>query len=78
MINKLPLIGWFFSIAASISLSVPFYFIWNALAPTYFYWLPKVYLAIPFWHCVGLFVILPVIKHTLTPTFAKVSQSNKG
>jgi hypothetical protein len=77
MINKIPFIGWFFSIAASISLSIPFYYIWNALAPTYFYQLPKVYLSIPFWHCVGLFIVVPIVRNTLTPKFVSVSQTNE-
>lgn len=75
MINKLPFIGWFFSFVASVSLSIPFYFVWNALAPIYFYQLPQVYLHIPFWHCVGLFIVVPIVKNTLTPTFVSVSQS---
>ena len=76
MINKLPFIGWFFSAVASISLSIPFYFLWNSEAPTYFYWIPKVYLHIPFWDCVALFIIVPIVKSTLTPSFVSVSQTN--
>ena len=76
MINALPVIGWILSVGASMSMSVPFYFIWNALAPTYFYFLPPVYLHLPFWHCVGLFVILPILKVALVPSIASVSQTN--
>jgi len=76
MINKIPVIGWFFSILASVSLSVPFYFCWNAVAPVYFYFLPEIYHNIPFWSCVALFVVIPIIKHTFTPQFVRVVQSN--
>lgn len=78
MINKLPFVGWSFSIVASISISIPFYFIWNALAPTYFYWLPQVYLQIPFWDCVGLFVVVPIVLKTITPQFVNVDQTNNN
>jgi hypothetical protein len=74
----LPFLGWFISFVGSASLSVPFYFIWNSLAPIYFYQLPQVYLYLPFWHCVGLFIVIPIVKNTLTPTFVHVSQSNKN
>ncbi len=73
--NKLPVIGWLLSITASISMSVPFYIVWNALAPKYFYFLPEVYHSIPFWHCVGLFIIIPILK-TLVPSIVNVSQNN--
>lgn len=46
-------------------LSVPFYFIWNALAPIYFTGLPAVYQFIPFWHCMGLFVLLAIVRALL-------------
>ena len=77
MINAIPIIGWALSLFFSISLSVPFWFVWNRLAPIYFYWLPDVYLNIPFWHCVGLFIIIPIVKRILTPQFASVSTSTK-
>lgn len=75
MINRLPLIGWMLSFIGATSLSIPFYFIWNGLAPIYFSWLPEVYHNIPFWHCVGLFIIIPIIKQTLTPQFVKVNNT---
>ena len=66
------------SFILSVSLAIPFYFIWNSLAPTYFYFLPEVYKNIPFWDNVGLFMIIPILKHTLIPTLVKnTSSSNK-
>lgn len=78
MINKLPFLGWLISIIASISMSIPFWLFWTSagLGARYFYWLPDVYLRIPFWHCVGLFIIVSILKSELTPTLASVS--NKG
>lgn len=49
MINKLPIIGWFLSALASVSL------------------------AVPFWNCVGLFIVVPIIKGTLVPKLVSVS-----
>jgi hypothetical protein len=64
---SIPLVGWFIGLLLSSFVSVPFYFVWNSLAPRYFYFLPEVYLDIPFWHCVGLFIIIPIVKSTLNP-----------
>lgn len=75
MINSIPVIGWLISFFLSASLAIPFYFIWNSLAPTYFYFLPDVYKQIPFWDTVGLFMIVPILKHMLVPTF--ISNTNK-
>lgn len=75
MLNAIPVFGWLISAVVSISLSVPFYFLWNGLAPTYFYWLPKVYLNLPFWNCVGLFMLVSILK-TLFPTLVSSSSSS--
>jgi hypothetical protein len=47
--------------------SIPFYFIWNKLAPIYCYWLPPVYQHLPFWHCMGLFVLLAILRALIYP-----------
>lgn len=67
MLNAIPILGWLISFILAASLSVPFYFLWNGLAPTYFYWLPKVYLDVPFLHCVGLFMLMPMVKFLVFP-----------
>lgn len=74
-INAIPFFGWAVDFIAKASLSVPFWFIWNRLAPIYFYWLPAVYQHIPFWHCVGLFIVIPIVRGALTPQIASVSVS---
>lgn len=76
MLNAIPIIGWIISFLLSVSLAIPFYFIWNSLAPTYFYFLPQVYLNIPFWDTVGLFMIIPILKHMLVPTLVRNSTTN--
>jgi len=76
MVNVIPFVGWFFSFFFATSLAIPFFFIWNSLASTYFYFLPEVYLHIPFWDTVGLFMIIPILKHMLVPTFVSSSSSS--
>jgi len=77
MINKIPFIGWFFSAIGAVSLSIPFWFCWTnmGLGAKYFYFIPEVYKAIPFWHCVGLFIVLKILYGTLTPKVFSVSNN---
>lgn len=79
MINKIPFIGWIFSAIASISLAVPFWFFWTywELGKEYFFFLPPVYQSIQFWNCVGLFVIVAILKGTLIPKVFSVSNEQK-
>lgn len=79
MINSLPVIGWMLSFGANASMSVPFWLIWTAfgIGRRYFYWLPEIYQSIPFWNCVGLFIVIGILKTVLTPRLVSVSQSNK-
>lgn len=76
MINKLPFIGWFLSFAANVSLSIPFWVCWTAcdIGKTYFDFLPVKYQAIPFWHCVGLFMVIGILKGTFAISLATINQ----
>lgn len=78
MINMVPVIGWLISMCISISMSVPFWICWNAcgIGAKYFYWLPEVYQQIPFWNCVGLFMVVSILKSILIPTLASVTNNN--
>lgn len=46
----------------SLILSIPFYFLWNALAPIYAPNLPPLYQHIPFWNAMGLFGLAAVMR----------------
>jgi hypothetical protein len=46
----------------SLILAIPFYFLWNALAPTYLPSLPPLYQHFTFWHSVGLFGLVAVMR----------------
>lgn len=78
MIYGIPVIGWFLGGLASISMAIPFYFIWNALGSTYFYFVPAVYHQIPFWHCVGLFMLMSMLKSLLIPKLASVTNTSNS
>jgi len=75
MLNAIPILGWLLSFLFSVSLSIPFYFLWNGLAPTYFYWLPAAYLDVPFWNCVGLFMLMPMVKMLVYPSSCSSSSA---
>lgn len=47
---------------AVFMLGTLFYFLWNWLAPVYLYMLPAVYLNIPYFHCIGIVLLLGVIN----------------
>jgi len=79
MLNAIPFIGWFLSLIFSISLAIPFWFCWTVcgLGTKYFYFIPKIYQTIPFWHCVGLFIIIGILKAMLIPRLANFSNNQK-
>lgn len=52
----------------AVFLSIPFYYIWNELAPIYFYWLPDIYKQLPFWHCMGLLVLISILRLVAFPS----------
>lgn len=77
-IYSIPVFGWLIGAILHISLAVPFYFIWNALAPTYFYFVPTVYQQIDFWDCVGLFIVISILKTVLVPRLSASSSSSES
>jgi hypothetical protein len=70
MIMLLPVVGWLIAFVFMFFLSIPFYWLWNTLAPVYFYWLPKVYLELPFMDCVWLMMLITILKLVLLPNFS--------
>ena len=79
MLNAVPFIGWLLSLLFSISLAIPFWFCWTAcgLGQKYFYWLPPVYQHIGFWSCVGLFMIISILKAILVPRLVNVNNGTE-
>jgi len=56
------------SFLSSVFLAIPFYFLWNHLAPVYLPQLPPLYLNLPFWHCVGIFILIWIFRVMLLPS----------
>lgn len=69
MLNAIPVVGWLLSAIFSISLAIPFWFIWTVcgIGATYAYWLPVVYHEPGFWSCVGIFIATSIIKTVFVP-----------
>lgn len=78
MVNALPIIGWILSFVGSVSMAIPFWFLWTAqkFGEKYFYFLPDLYKSIPFWDCVGLFIVLSILRAILLPRFASSNTNN--
>jgi len=76
MLNLIPVVGWFLSFFFSVCLAIPFFFLWNGLAPTYFYFVPEVYKHIPFWDCVWLAMLISILKAVLVPKFIATSSNS--
>lgn len=78
MINALPIIGWIVSFIVSISLAVPFWFLWTfcGLGRVYCYFLPEVYLSPSFGDVIGIFMIVSILKAVFVPKIATNSNSN--
>lgn len=72
-----PVIGWLLGFVIAFLASIPFYFLWNWAAPVYFYFLPHVYQAVPFWHCVALFMLSPLVKMLVYPSMPSCGSSSK-
>lgn len=57
---------------------VPIWYVWNELAPIYFYALPPVYQAIPYWHIVGFLWLIGVLSRAIVPKFNSTVTQNNG
>jgi len=77
MINKIPFFGWFLSCVAATSLSIPFWicWTWGEIGKNYFYFVPETFQVISFWNCVGLFIVIAILKGTLIPKLFSASNS---
>jgi hypothetical protein len=80
MINAIPVAGWFLSLFFSISLAVPFWFVWTVcgIGDSYFYFLPPVWRSPGFWACVGIFIAVSIIKAVFVPRLFSIDNSAKA
>lgn len=77
MIWVVPIIGPIIGFVLTFFLAIPLWWLWNMLAPTYFYWLPQVYLQLPFWDVVGLCALVFMLRLVLLPRFGTDVKVNK-
>ena len=79
MLNAIPILGWFLDLFLTVSLVIPFWIIWThfGIGETYFYFLPPVYLHPGFWDCVGVFIVVPILKGIFVPRFISSSSSSE-
>lgn len=66
------ILGIIFSLLAAI----PLYFLWNFLAPTYFSFLPPVWLAVPFWHVFLLMWCLSLVRNIIMPSATATAKAS--
>jgi len=70
----------FFQVGFAIVTAIPFTIAWNGLAPRYLGFLPTIYQHIPYWHVVGLLIIIWVVGEQiqkLTPKIVKIEQRSE-
>jgi hypothetical protein len=53
--------------AIAMFIAIPFYFLWNGLAPVYFTFLPAIWRYIPFWDCTRLMLLAFIIRGAFSP-----------
>jgi hypothetical protein len=75
--NAIPFLGWLLDFTFKSSTAVPFWFIWTfmGIGQKYFYFIPARYQSIGFWDCVGLFIVIGILKQILVPSLASVSHT---
>ena len=68
-------------VGMAIVWAIPVNFIWKRIGSIYFNFLPEVWLNIPYWHIVGLAVLIHFVGQNiqeLTPKIVKVENNNKS
>lgn len=77
-LNMIPIVGWLLAAIICFFIAIPVWLLWNWLAPTYFYWLPGVYLSLPFWHVFGLLWLLSSLRSLLLPSISARATADKA
>jgi hypothetical protein len=78
MIFAIPFVGWIIGVLVAISMAIPFWLCWSVwgIGEKYFYFLPEVYRYIGFWNCVGLSIVISILKSTFYPSFSNNVSTN--
>lgn len=79
LLNMIPVAGWLIAAVICFFVAIPVFLLWNWLAPVYFYWLPGIYLHIPFWHVFGLLWLMSSLRNLFLPNVnVSTTTNNKG
>jgi len=62
------LVAFFGGLLFAVITAIPLYFLWNYLAPTYFSFLPPVWLNISFWNILCLMWCLSMVRSIIMPS----------
>ena len=63
MWSKIPILGWVLALSLATFSAAPFYYLWNYIAPKYLATeIPVLYLHLPFWDIVCIFLTISIIK----------------
>lgn len=68
------------NVGFAIVTAIPLYFAWNCIAPIYLSFIPIIYQCLPYWHIVGILLIVQFggeMIQNITPKFISISQNNK-
>lgn len=81
-ITVIPILGWLISAVFAVLIAIPLHFLWGWLGPTYFSFVPAIYLNMDFWDMAGLLVLIGFIKLIVYPsafnrTFTNSSNQEK-
>lgn len=64
----IPILGWLISAIFAVLIAIPLHFLWGWLGPTYFGFVPAIYLNMDFWDMAGLLVLVGFIKLIVYPS----------
>jgi hypothetical protein len=67
-LTVLPIFGWIISAIMAVFIAMPLSFLWSWLGPTYFSFVPAVYLHMDFWDMAGMLVLIGFIKLIVFPS----------
>lgn len=67
-ITVIPILGWLISAVFAVLIAIPLHFLWGWLGPTYFGFVPAIYLNMGFWDMAGLLVLVGFIKLIVYPS----------
>ena len=72
MINVITAAGWFLSLFFMTSLALPYNSVRIVCGPTYFYFPPPMWQSPDFFVCIGIFILVSILRSVFAPKLASV------